>query len=118
MKSYTYMKTNHEDIMSFCTTSISKVSASCSKSPLQSHVGSVSRRSKIYAERIFLSSSYIPTIKVNRIQINHLVGVPIIVLNTKVWCGSPRVRIIYKLCYSIMHITLGRLLKKNINIIG
>ena len=78
------MKTKHEDIMSFCTTSINKVSVSCSKSPLQRHVGSVTCIYKIYAERIFLSSSYIPTIKVNRIQINHLVGVPITVLSTKV----------------------------------
>ena len=67
MRFCTDMKTKHEDIMISHTTAISKLSASCSKSPLQSHVGSVSRISKLGAERIFLISSYIPTIRVNGI---------------------------------------------------
>ena len=53
--SYTYMNTKHEDIMSFCKTAISKLSASCYKSPLQIHVGSVLRRYKLDADSIFLS---------------------------------------------------------------
>ena len=75
-------------------------------------MGSLSRTSKLGAYRIFLSSSYIPTIKLNEIPRSHLAGVPIIVLNTKVWFGNPCVRAIYKLCYSIMQITL------KVNLVG
>ena len=57
VRSYTDMETKHEDIMSFCTTATYKVSASCYKSPLQSHVGLVSCRSKLGAEMILLISS-------------------------------------------------------------
>ena len=115
VKSYTKMKTKQEDITSFFTTSISKVSASCSKSPLQSHVGSVSRRSKLGADMIFLSLSYIPTIKVHGIPRNHLVGVPMTVLHTKVWFGNPCVRAISKLYSSITNITLKVKLGGNID---
>ena len=106
MISYTDMKTKHENIMSFCTRSVSKVSESCYKSPLQIHVGSVSRRYELGAERIFLSSSYIPTIKVNVIPRNHLIGVPIIVLSTKVWFGNICVRSIFNLCSYIIEIKM------------
>ena len=92
--------------MSFCTTVISKVCASCSKSPLQIHVGSVSRIYKLGAERVFLISSYITTINVTIIPINHLVNVRIIVLNTKLWFGGTCVRAIYNICSSTMQIIL------------
>jgi len=55
---------------------MSKASASCFKSPLQSHVGEDFRRSKLGIMRVFLNSIGLPTLKVLGGPKIHIVKLP------------------------------------------
>ena len=92
VRSYTDMETKHEDIMSFCKTAISKLSASCYKSPLQIHVGSVLRRYKLDADSIFLIKYSVLDLSSSILGIylaEHIQLLSQILLNFK-WCHKMR----------------------------